>query len=252
MRRSGLIFLGVAAVAASLHADDFGRSIARKYATRAGDRLAALQSIYAEGRTLINDEIVPFKMWAQRPNRLRFESITGSRRVIQVYDGQHEPWISHSEVAAGAPQAMSAGEKKDFVENADFDGPLVDFEAKGHTVDFAGESAVDGRRADKLLLMNTGGDVFFLWVDAGTHEVVKRSVIRTMNGQRVPVETFFGDFRNVGGVLQPHRIETRMGGTVLYLMIISKMVANPPDLPTDIFSPPAGWPLEKKPGDAKR
>jgi len=100
------------------------------------------------------------------------------------------------------------GEAKDFTDNADFDGPLVNFAEKGYSVDYAGEEPIDGKKSFKLLLMNKSDNIFFLWVDAETHEIVKRTVYRAFNGQRVGVDTRFKDFRAVGGVLQPFRIET--------------------------------------------
>ena len=217
-----------------------GPEIARQHAARAGDRLAALTALRAEGRTFINDEVVPFTLVAQRPNRLRVESFTPLRRVVQVYDGAGPPWISHTELKGGAPQDMNEADARDFIANADFDGPLVDFAAKGYSVDYAGEETVGGRTACKLLLMNKRDDIFFLWVDAENHEVVKRTAYRMFGQQRVTVDTLFKDFRAVGGVLQPHRIETTANGRTLYIMLIDRMEANPPAIPPETFArPPA-------------
>ncbi len=219
-----------------------GHEIARQHAERAGDRLAALTALRIEGRTFINDEVVPFTLVAQRPNRLRVESFTPLRRVIQVYEGKNAPWISHSDVKDGAPQDMVKVDAKDFIANADFDGPLVDFAAKGYSVDYAGEEAVGGSPAYKLLLMNKSDNIFFLWVDRENHEVVKRTAYRVAGGQRVAVDTFFKDFREVRGVLQPHRIETTANGRMLYIMLVDRMEANPPAPPPETFARPVTSP----------
>lgn len=226
-----------------------GADIARRHAERAGRKLAQLESLYAEGRTFIGSEVVPFKSWSMRPNKLKVESAVGARRVVQCFDGVHEPWLSHTELRGGAPQRMTPGDARDFIGNADFDGPLVNPAAKGHTVDYAGEEEVNGSRAFKLLLMNERDDVSFFWVDVRTHEIVKRLVYRVINGQRTTVETFFRDFRSVGGVPQPHRIETRAGERTLYVMLIDRMEANPRRWPKDLFSPPEGWPALHKPAE---
>ncbi|MDB6165188.1 MAG: hypothetical protein JWQ83_328 [Lacunisphaera sp.] len=215
-----------------------GHEIARKHAERAGDKLAALTSLRAEGRTFINAEVIPFTLVAQRPNRLRVESFTPLRRVVQGFDGTGKPWISHTEVKGGTPLDMSAGEAKDFISNADFDGPLVNFADKGYSVDYAGEEPVDGRKAFKLLVMNRGDDIFFLWVDAESYEIVKRTVYRTFNGQRVAMDTRFKDFREVGGVPQPFRIETMANGRTLYVMLMDKMVPNPAAVSPETFARP--------------
>lgn len=219
-----------------------GHEIARKHAARAGDRLAALTALRAEGRTFINHEVVPFTLVAQRPDRLRVESFTPLRRVVQAYDGAGAPWISHSELKGGTPQEMGEADAKDFIANADFDGPLVNFAGKGYSVDYAGEEPIDGRNAYKLLLMNKRDDIFFLWVDAENLEVVKRTAYRVAGGQRVAVDTLFKDFRAVGGVLQPHRIETSARGRTLYIMLIDRMEPNPPAIPPETFARPAAPP----------
>lgn len=225
MRRLFHLFAAVALVA-SAHAQ-LGPDIAGRHAARAGDRRAALKALRVEGRTFINGEVVPFLLVAQRPNRLRVESFTPVRRVLQVYDGETAPWTSHSEAAGGTPQAMGEEEAREFIGNADFDGPLVDFAAKGFSVDYAGEETLEGRPADKLMVMNRSGQLFFLWVDKQTAEVVLRTVSRESRGQRVAVETRFKDFRPVGGVRQPHRIETLVEGRLLHVTVIDRMEANP-------------------------
>lgn len=236
-----LLLLLACLSAALLRADETGEAIARQHAERAGGRLAQLRGLYAEGRTLIKGEVVAIRLWAERPNRLRVESFNEQRKVVQCFDGALEPWLSHSDAAAGAPQRMALADRKDFLSNADFDGPLVDHRAKGYEVEYAGAEVVAGRPAKKILVMNQANDVFFLWIDDETHEILRRAVYRMNRGQRILVDTFFSDFREVGGVLQPHRIETKVGENTLYLMVISQMVPNP-TIAADLFAAPKGWP----------
>jgi len=223
--KSLLFCLAALAVATPSYAQ-LGPEIARRHAERAGGKLAALKTLRAEGRTFIGSEMVPFTLLAERPTRLRVESFSPLRRVIQGYDGLQPPWISHSEFNGGAVRPMPAPDAKDFITNADFDGPLVDYAAKGYTVDYAGEDVIESRRAFKLLVMSRTDDIFFLWVDAENHEVVKRAVFRTSKQERMTIETLFKDFRPVAGVMQPHRIETAANGRLLYVMVIDRMEPN--------------------------
>lgn len=242
MSRIVLLIL-VLAGAAAVRADQVGHEIARQHAARGGGKFREVRSLYVEGRALLGREIVEMRTWAERPNRLRVESGSAKRMATQLYDGQHEPLMTHTDFEHGKPLRMSAAERADFMANADFDGPLVDFAAKGYAVDFAGEEKVEGKPAKKLLLMNASGDVSFLWVDNATLEIVKRAVFRVSGEQRVLVETYFGDFRQVGGVLMPHRIETKVGERTIYLMLLSHMEANGPKVTAERFAVPAGWPL---------
>lgn len=243
MGRQFVLFLGLMFAVLAARADQVGHEIARKHAARGGGKYREVKSLFIEGKTLIGGEIVDIRMWAERPNKLRVESSTGTRKVTQIYDGRHEPVITHTEVENGRPMRMSAGERKEFIANADFDGPLVDFAAKGYSVDYAGDDKVEGRPTKKLLVMNSQGDVFFLWVDAQTFETVKRGVFRTANEKRVLIETTFSDFREVAGSLQPHRIETKVGARSLYLMVLTRMVANTSVPVPDLFKVPENWPV---------
>lgn len=228
-----------------------GADIARQHAERAGEKLGKLSAYRAEGRTFIGDKEVPFIMWAQRPDRLRIESSTPSRRLVQVYDGAHPPWTSHSEVEGGAPQLMAGSEAREFISNADFDDPLVNSEAKGYSVDYAGEDEVDGRTTHKVLVMSKSDDICFLWVDAESNEIVRRMTYRIVQEQRAVIDTYFKDFRPVAGVMFPHKVEARTNGRAIYTTLIDKMEPNPKKLPADLFARPGGWPEEKKTEEPK-
>ena len=227
MSRSGILAFLMAGMLAVTASAQIGPEIAQQHARRAGDRLAALTGLRAEGRILIGGETVSVVATAQRPGRLRVETTTPLRHVIQVTDGVNPPWISHPDTQGGAPQDMNEDDARDFAVSADFDGVLVDYAKKGYSVDYAGEEVIDGRRAAKLLVMGPRDEIFFLWVDAGTHEIVKRLLYRTRGGQRIAVETLYKDFRPVGGVPQPYRIETLANGQVVYVMLMDRMEANP-------------------------
>ena len=52
-------------------------------------------------------------------------------------------------------------------------------------------NAIETARAYKLLMMSPSDDIFFMWVDAENHEVVKRTVYKANKDGRVTVETLF-------------------------------------------------------------
>ena len=201
-------------------------------------KIHGLQALRVVGKTFIQDKAVEVVMWAQRPNRLRIESQMEGKKFVQVFDGEHTPWQTHTAVENGAPKAMDESEARDFVRNADFDGPLIDYSAKGFTVDYAGEDQIEGRPAYKLLVMNRRDEILFVWLDKDSYLMVKRLEYRVTQGRRLGIETSYKDYRPVKGVPQPYRVETRANGRVLNMTMIDKMDANP-RLPRGTFDLPA-------------
>lgn len=233
-----LLALNFLFVLAAGAAAQLGDDIARRHAERAGPRLQQLQALRGEGKTFIGRDVVPFEFIQVRPNKLRVESYAPLRRVVQAYDGVNPPWVSHSEVKAGVPQTMPPADAKEFLENADFDGPLVNYAEKGYSVDYAGEEKVEGRDAYKLLLMGKNESILFEWIDTKTFELVKRTVFKVSKGKRVTLDTLFKDFRPVGGVMQPHRVESLADGQLVYVMVLDKLEANPRNIPPETFTRP--------------
>jgi len=223
-----------------LPAQPLGAEIAQRHAERYGGRakLERLKSYRAEGRTYLGDKETTFTLWAARPDKLRIETFSLKRRLVQATDGQ-SAWQSNSEVNNGAATELTGGEARELAYDADFDGVLVDHQEKGWSVDFAGQEDVEGRAAFKLLIMGKRDEIFFLWVDAANHEVVKRTTYRVANGQRFAVDTYFKDFRKVAGdVMLPHKIEARVGARALHTTVFEKVEANPRKLPESLFAPP--------------
>lgn len=237
------------ALCVGLPGQPLGAEIAQKHADRYGGRakLEKLKSYRAEGRTYLGDKETTFTLWAARPSKLRIETFSLKRRLVQATDGTMA-WQSNSEVNDGAATELTGGEARELAHDADFDGVLVDHKEKGWSVDFAGQEDVDGRAAFKLLVMGKREEIFFVWVDAANHEVVKRTAYRVANGQRFAVDTYFKDFRKVAGdVLLPHKIEARVGPRALHTTVFEKIEANPRKIADSLFALPEE--LAKKKAD---
>jgi hypothetical protein len=98
------------------------------------------------------------------------------------------------------------------VDQLDIEGPLLDWRAKGHTVTLAGPAEVGGRKAYDLEVRLAGGALRHDFIDAETWMLVRTDVERVVGSRRVRLETTFSDFREVGGLVYPHVIETRAKG----------------------------------------
>lgn len=157
------------------------------------------------------DEVqLPFVMELKRPRKMRFELQFKGQTAVQVYDGVNgwklRPFLNRNDV-----EPYTEEEAKIASTQADLDGPLVDYAAKGTGIDLAGMEKVDGRDNYKLKLTIKNGQVIHIWIDAQTFLETKiEGAPRRLDGTYHPVEVYFRDFRPVSGVQIPFVLETKV------------------------------------------
>ena len=182
---------------------------------------------------------LPFRMELERPRKMRFELDFNGKTAVQVYDGSNgwklRPFLNRLEV-----EPYTAEELKIASTQADLDGPLVDYAAKGSSVALDGMEKVEGRDTYKLKLTMKNGQVTHVWIDAQTFLETKiEGQPRRLDGTYHPVEVYFRDFRTVEGLQIPFVLETKVlpvEKTALGLrdtpvpvekIILDKVVVNP-------------------------
>lgn len=187
--------------------------IARHIEARGGlQRLEAIQSLRASGRAsagpgreaLITREVRP-------PGRIRTEFTVQGVTSVYACDGSR-CWSVDPLAGSFEPELMPESDTNVAIEEADIQGPLVNWEAKGHFVELLGKEQVDGRETFKLKVTLSSGAVQTFYLDAESALLVRRETTETFRGQTIEVETTFGDFRPVGGVVFPHSIRSRVKG----------------------------------------
>ena len=101
---------------------------------------------------------------------------------------------------------------KELDNQADIDGPLVDYKAKGHQVELVGKEKVEGSDAWKLKVTLKNGDVQHIYLDADSYLEIRNESKRTIRGSETELENTIGDYKEVGGLLWPHSIQSGAKG----------------------------------------
>src|SRR5437660_971893 len=177
-----------------------------------------------------------FTLARQRPNKSRLEIEFAGKTAVQVYDGTNgwklRPFLNRNDVEPFTPQ-----EAKTEGENADMDGPLIDYAAKGTKVVLEGVEPVEGRDAYKLKLTTRTGIVKHIWIDAHSFLDVKvEGVPRRMDGKMRSVWVYQRDFRSVQGVMIPFVLETVVDGYPQTHKIVFEKVAVNPNIDAATFA----------------
>jgi outer membrane lipoprotein-sorting protein len=221
---SAAAFLVAAAVSAET-ADDV---IARHVAARGGmEKIKAIQSVDMKVKASQQGLEFPGRLEWKRPDKVRIEMTIQGKTMVQGYDGK-TAWTIMPFLGSPDPQAMSADDAKDVIEQADMDGPLVDYKAKGNTVELVGKDDVDGAPAWKLKLTLKNGDVSYVYIDTETGLGVKETSKRKQQGSEIEIDSYLTNFKPVEGVLFPFSIENKVGGKSMGQFTIDSVKANVP------------------------
>ncbi len=210
-------------------ADDIAADIARIHIDAIGGpvRVERLEGFRAAGQSRVGDFTMDFQMWAKRPSSIRIEVMMQNQTLLQGWDGENSPWIQGG--VNGAPQEMPPDLATRFKIESAFDTPLFNPEERGFVLEYAGEDQVRDRPVVKLLATRNITDQCTLYLAADTYFIVQQDRVRyEPGGSRVLVETQYGGFRPVLGVIMPHRIVVMEEGEVVSDVMLNWMEPNPP------------------------
>ena len=193
------------------------------------DKLKAVKSIRMTGTMTVGPGMeAPITLEMKRPNMMRLDFTLQGMTGSQAYDGT-SGWSLMPFGGSTAPQPMSADDAKLAAEQADMDGPLMDYKEKGHTVELLGKEQVEGADTYKLKLTKKDGTVTVYYIDAEQFLVIKQEARRTIRGSEIDAETIVGDYKAVDGLMMAHSIESgAKGNPARQKLTVSKIEINVP------------------------
>ena len=236
LRLIALFVIGVALISAAAETQDekaptLDELVSRNIEAKGGaDALRAMQSVRYNGKVIANEGQLEFA-YAQtkkRPGEVRTEFTLQGMTAVQAYDGK-EGWRISPFQGRKDPEKMSADDAKPLIEDAEIDGPLVDWKAKESTLEYLGREDVDGTSAYKIKVVRKNGDVNFVYLDPDHFLEIRILTQRIRHGAQEEVETDVGDYEKIGGVFVPFSIEEgRKGDPDKQKTVIEKAEANVP------------------------
>jgi outer membrane lipoprotein-sorting protein len=214
--------------------------VAAHLAARGGtERIRALRSIREAGTaTASGGRVARVVREIKRPGLCRLEFSAQGTTSVFANDGetawQVAPLQGVFEPQVVPPEADLAGG----VDQRDIEGPLVDWREKGHLVELAGRESLPGGEVFKLKVTLKGGAIRHDYIDVASHLLVRSDVTRTIRGRPVQLQNIFSDFREVGGLVFPHRIETRSTDLPEVIRIEVETIELDPELDDALFRLP--------------
>ncbi len=148
----------------------------------------------------------------KRPDMVRQEFSLQGMTGINAWDGRSgwkiEPWNGKKD-----PEALGEDERKSIIEDADFDGPLVNYKAKGNKVEYLGMEPTEGTDAYKLKVTLANGETRIFYMDTDYYVPIKIEGKRIVRGTEREFEISLGDYKEVNGWYLPFYFESGAKGS---------------------------------------
>jgi hypothetical protein len=225
----------------SLWAQTAEELVAKNLQAKGGiEKMKAIKSVRMMGQFQSGGFKATVGQENKRPDMVRETFTVQGMTQIQAYDGA-TGWQISPFGGRRDPEMLGEDDLRDLAETADFDGPLVDAQAKGNRIEYLGHDQVDGDDAYKLKVTLKNGDIFYYYLDPDTYieiQVEKQQFIRGSVRESV---TILGSYKPVNGVMYPFSIESgpKNNPDQRGKITITRIDANVPIEDTD-FKMPAG------------
>lgn len=206
MRFTRMVVVGILCSTTVAVAQTAEELVAKNLQARGGvDKLKAINTLKMSGKAYvgIDAEVSQFN---KRPDMIRQNFTVQGMTQIQSYDGtvgwQISPFGGRKD-----PQLMGEDDVRDLMEEADIDGPLVDYQAKGNKVEYLGHDTVDGDDVYELKVTLKNGDIVYYYLDPDTYLEIKKKKQQFIRGAVRETEQDLGSYKLVSGVYYPYSIE---------------------------------------------
>ena len=217
--------------------------IAKNMEVKGGiEKIQAIKTSKMTGTmTMMNMEIKT-TMWYKEPGMMKMEMMFADKMMTFAYDG-NIVWQISPFTGSDEAQEVTGQEAEQIKDNADMMGdPFVDYKQKGHRVELEGKEELEGTPVFKLKLTKKGGKIIYYFIDAESFIELKIQMTRKIGeGQEMTLETYFGDYKEVAGVMSPHSLNIKINGQDQGNILVNTYETNV-ELDDNFFKMPAKKP----------
>jgi len=224
--------------------------IVKKYLDARGgiEKIKAVQSERVTGHITFAPGVEgPFLLEFKRPLKLRMEATIQGHSLVRVYDGKSAGWVINPFDEEKGAQPMSADDLSTISDESDFDGPLVDYKAKGNQVELTGKDEIDGKPVYKIKLTRQNGAARVYYIDSSSFLVLQWEGVTRIEAKEIPIQNSLHDYREVDGLRFPFEVDTGFPETPQQRKFIIEKVELNPQIDDARFAKPAPPPAPADP-----
>lgn len=213
-------------LATSIHAQTLDEVLAKYYKAIGQEKLVKVNTMLSKGKLSQMGQNLPFKMTYARPLKLRFEVTFQGLTMIQAFDGV-KGWSTNPFMGDGEPAEIPADQLKNLKVQADMDGALWDYKAKGYTAELLPNEKVEGVECFVIELKDAEKDSYKIYLDKESFMILKQTSKTVMGGQPVEMEIYPSNYKDIDGMKIAFDIEVKAEGQTIYKMALDSNEIDP-------------------------
>jgi outer membrane lipoprotein-sorting protein len=235
--RLSVILLVLFGVTAFVSAQTLESVLAKTYESLGGlEKLKSIQATETKAKMMMQGMELPAVIYQKRPNYLRSEISVQGMKIIQVYDGTHG-WMINPMTGSMDPIDMPSEELKSLKEQADIDGFLIDWKAKGHILELVGKEEIEGADAYHIKITTKDSTIRHIYIDADSYLPIQGKGKYPAQGKDVEITNSMGSYKKVGDFMFPFSTEAKAEGRTIQQMLIDTIMVNV-SVPDSLFVRP--------------
>lgn len=208
MKKTFIVLLLFAAVTPAFSQNKLDKIIEKVIETMGGkEKLMTIKTIKKTGNGEQQGVKFPINFYAVHNLSERFDfsfnGLTGYQIVTKDSGFNFSPFGGMS-----APERMTDEDVKLASDDLDLEGSLVNYQAKGHTIDLMENEDIDGVDAIQLRVNLKNGKTVFYFIDPETYYIIRTTAKGVSNGQEFSNTSNYYNFKKTKeGILFPFTVD---------------------------------------------
>ncbi|HPF49941.1 MAG TPA: hypothetical protein PK335_00130 [Draconibacterium sp.] len=194
-----------------LQAQTIDQVLGKYFQTTGQEKLATVKTYYVKATTSMMGMDMPMTIQMKKPNKFKTEMEVMGQKMEFGFDGE-TGWMRNPMVGSGITDLKGA-ELKQAIQQADLEGELYNYAAKGHSAELIGKVNLNGTEAYRIKFTNADGSVKDYYIDAKTNLLTAIKAKVESMGQAMDITQKIVEYKEVNGIKIPGKMEadTPMG-----------------------------------------
>ena len=208
MKRTFLLTALMLFALISTQAQSLDKVLDSYYKANGLDKMADVKTFNVKAKVSVMGMEMPMEIKVKKPNKFRVDMEMMGQKTTSAFNGE-SGWMINPMMGAGV-QDLEGDQLKQAMGQADLEGALYNYKAKGSNIEMLGKVDVDGAEAYKLKLTDKDGVVQTYYINADDYMVSKVESRAEAMGQTMDIVTKMVEYKEVKGIKMANKIEVEM------------------------------------------